>query len=464
MHGVSSRVQGCCARALVAALMAARLRTLAAAATAPVATVTEQLPVGAAFPVWAQLGIPHIDQEAALPLVRELGYDSQSIHLFHADVNTLGPAEILRNIPQGTGLPAKAALSRILDVVSQKTQPAWAASGPQEQGALEQLLVSAGLRQSDPQRADQERQRQRANLSQLIHEAGLGHFAGEILPEPEQLRIATSAAGVDQFPDFAPSPDRTPDGRALASHLLSLLKTGLAAVFAWRMTPAALISELGIALEIALEPSLAVRDAEVMAIKYSERVRKLLHTASLSESLPADPTSESFKASMAVFLKRDPALFAETRDSLGIQTVRPQQGAQRASQPAGNPQGSQSDACLRFATADAPECASGNRTCTYAHVCPYCAGAKCGNRPGYLSFHLGKLRTPLQLVRQRGAQHAPGRGSGPARSRSRSRSRSPARRRQPQWGRQAEPQVRPKEEEDDGPKAGRAAGRAAVRR
>ena len=288
-----------------------------------------------------------------------------------------------------------------------------------------------------------------------MQDAKLGNFAGGLLPGADQLRAATAAASIGQFPAFEGIASGG-ESRAFAVGLLSILKTGIAALLSWRVTPAALLSELGLALEIALEPSLSVKDAETMAIKYTERVRRLLHDASLTVPLDIEADPEGFHAAMAVYMRRDPALFAETRDGLGIQTVRPQ----LARTPASTPTGSSTAVCLRYATSATSECANPGKVCAYSHTCPFCQGAKCGNRAGYLSFHLEGLRSPLQLVARKAAQQqeraARGdwhhqqqpqqRPRGQRARRSRSRTRSPARRRQLQAA-PAEPRVRMKEEE-----------------
>ena len=224
------------------------------------------------------------------------------------------------------------------------------------------------------------------------------------------------------------------------------------------MTPAALISEIGLALDVALEPSLAPHDADTMAVKYTERVRHLLHQASLNH--PHDTENEeAFKASMGVFLRWDSALFQENRDALGIQIIRPQQHGRPVPQPGAKSAPAQlggSSVCLRFATTEAPECASGGRACAYSHVCPFCAGSQCNNRSGYLQYHLGRLRTPLQLVSKKAAQQLERPPRFAKQGRSRSRSRSTLRRRQ--WGHQRNgPQgVRPKEEDAEGAGRGQA--------
>ena len=433
-------------------MAAARLQSLATApvrAAAPRPRPDSPQLAGSAGEVWGKLDISQEDQEAALPVVRSLGYTAQQIGNFHNDVLTLGPAEVLASVPPTAGVPAKAALRRILDVVVQSGQSSRVGHSQGEtQPALEQLLVSAGLRQSDPQQAEHERVRQRTSLAQLIREAGVGDFAAAVLPEQDQLRRATTAALTGQFPSFEDCQVPASSDRALAMGLQRLLKSGVAALLAWQVSPAALLSELGLALEVALEPSLTTTDAATMAVKYTERVRQLLHDASLSEAHSVEDDPAAYKAALGVFLRRDPALFAETRDSLGIQTVRPkQQGGSGASIGTAFAPAAQQGVCLRFATSETPECANSGKACAYSHVCPFCIGDKCNNRPGYLHYHVCRLRTPLQLVAKKAAQQLERQPRADRQRRSRSRSRSAVRRRPQRAGPQAEPRWRAKEEE-----------------
>ena len=84
------------------------------------------------------------------------------------------------------------------------------------------------------------------------------------------------------------------------------------------MSPAALFSELAIVLDVASESPLVTADAEKAALTYTHKCRKLLPEASLNKPLKPETDQKDFDDGMAVFLRRDPALYSETRETLGI--------------------------------------------------------------------------------------------------------------------------------------------------
>ena len=187
------------------------------------------------------------------------------------------------------------------------------------------------------------------------------------------------------------------------------------------------MSEMGLALSTALDEHLAPRDAERVAVRYSLDARKLLEDfASTNPIKPGQSGEESFDSAMALFGRRDQTLFLGARDALGVQNRaqtggtsgrRGPEAAGAAGAAGGAASGKKESACLRHASSSC----NASKACQHSHICPFCAGAECGSRPGYMKFHLGKLRHPLALV--------------PAGQRGRSRSRSRSRGRGRSWGR-----------------------------
>ena len=166
-------------------------------------------------------------------------------------------------------------------------------------------------------------------------------------------------------------------------------------------TPAALFSEIGIALEIALDPKLAPSDAERAAITYTSRVRKLLYDASLNTPLDLASDQAGFEASMNVFLQRDSAIYTELKQDLGIKTSPnevPNGHAPRKGQPARKEGGR---FCLRYGAQVGLCKATEAIPCGREHACPFCDGQTCQHKEGYLERHLGNLAVPLSIQPKR---------------------------------------------------------------
>ena len=92
--------------------------------------------------------------------------------------------------------------------------------------------------------------------------------------------------------------------RSYAKGLLSLLRSGVAAMLQHRMSPAALFSELAIALDMVVDSQLPPAHAERVALAYTHKRRRLLCEASLNKPLKQGDEA-SFEDAMAIFLRKD---------------------------------------------------------------------------------------------------------------------------------------------------------------
>ena len=337
------------------------------------------------------------------------------------DVHALGLQKYLGSLPKSLQVRSIAATQRFLQRLTG------------EEGT-EPTQPSAGTGASaDPQMQEQERIRTKVTVGQLAKALEMGTFAPLLLPQDkESLNKVMVAAQIGHYP----CPENPPkgDSRLLARGLLDLLRSGVASLLTKRVTPAALLSEMGIALELALEERIPAGDAERVALAYSHKVRKLLHESSLNEPLNPGTDPINYAASMSVFLRRDPALSAEARDELGVaftQTgglgsrVRPHTSLEIS---ASNPE---HGFCLRYAAGEHLCPGPKGKVCKFKHSCPYCDGRMCQHKAGYLAKHLGGLQKPLEIKEKQWTEW-PKRNSGgwnrrPSPARSPRRSRSPHR-------------------------------------
>ena len=281
------------------------------------------------------------------------------------------------------------------------------------------LLLKTALRvagMSDPVAEEAERLKHKQTVGELAQRLELGMFAPSLLPDADLLKRVSSAAQVGHFPQPERKQLLDHEGpRAFAKQLWQLLRSGIALLLMQRMSPAALFSELGLALQIACETPGDDKQAEKLAVLYSIKIRELLHGSSLNVPLNADVDTKSFEEAMQVFLRRDPGVFSEAKDSMSHEeSFKAPTVPQARKQPLG-------DHCLRHAVKSNFCNGYGRRTCGFSHTCPFCQGKLCQNKPGYLARHLAALRVPMELVVKDDSRSHKARSRTPRR-RSRSRS------------------------------------------
>ena len=234
------------------------------------------------------------------------------------------------------------------------------------------------------------------------------------------MKKATVAAELGHFID----PDRCKplsSDRLLAAGLLHILRSGMAAVMQHRMSPAALLSEVGIALSIAADPQLAARDADRVALEYTHRARKLLYDSSLNVPLRPSEDPGNFMEAMKLFLRKDTGLYTESKEAVASCAGKGGKGPGASVQPASKTP----IHCVRYAVGTSS--VNCNRSdCVYSHECPFCDGKYCNHKAGYLQKHLSSLKTPMLITSK--ISHGNTQNWSSARgSRHRSRSRSPRR-------------------------------------
>ena len=262
-----------------------------------------------------------------MALVKEsfiaMGYpanDDSPIREIYTDVDALGLSRFTQRLPAALGIRQVAALERFLKNLGLEEVAAITPGDDRatDSPAVRQALRAAGVN-VDAKAAEEERIRHRATVGKLANDLQLGMFAPLLLPDKELLTKATAAAQIGHFPDFGNLYDEKHD-RPFAKGLLNILQSGVAGLLQHRLTPAALLSELAVVLELALEPRLRQVDAEKVAINYAMRGRKLLHEASLNvHMVPSDP--QSYQNAMNLFLRRDMGLYAETKEALGVEPL-----------------------------------------------------------------------------------------------------------------------------------------------
>ena len=359
------------------------------------------------------------DLELVRSTLVKLGYDmsQEDVNPVLLDIQALGTDEFFSGLPGDTTLRAKAAFKRFLNMSSPFT------SQEASQSADSDLLLKTALRvagMSDPVAEEAERLKHKQTVGELAQRLELGMFAPSLLPDADLLRKVSSAAQVGHFPQ----PDRKQlldhEGpRAFAKQLWQILRSGIALLLMQRMSPAALFSELGLALQIASETPGDDKQAEKLAVLYSIKIRELLHGSSLNVPLNPDVDTKPFEEAMQVFLRRDPGVFSEAKDSVCLE----EGGAKAPSAPQAR-KPSLTDHCLRHAVKPNFCSGYGRKTCGFNHTCPFCQGKICQNKPGYLARHLASLRVPMEMVvREEGRSHKARSRSPRRRSRSRSRRR-----------------------------------------
>ena len=400
---------------------AERLATLAAGTACPPApnvAVAQTVGVGGNT-LSSFFGELDPDLELARSTLVKLGYDmsQEDVNPVLLDIQALGTDEFFSGLPGDTTLRAKAAFKRFLNMSSPFT------SQETSQSTDSDLLLKTALRvagMSDPVAEEAERLKHKQTVGELAQRLELGVFAPSLLPDADLLRKVSSAAQVGHFPQ----PDRKQlldhEGpRAFAKQLWQILRSGIALLLMQRMSPAALFSELGLALQIASETPGDDQQAEKLAVLYSIKIRELLHGSSLNVPLNPDVDTKPFEEATQVFLHRDPGVFSEAKDSVCLE----EGGAKAPSAPQAR-KPSLTDHCLRHAVKPNFCSGYGRKTCGFNHTCPFCQGKICQNKPGYLARHLASLRVPMEMVvREEGRSHKARSRSPRRRSRSRSRRR-----------------------------------------
>jgi len=393
--------------------------------------------------------LPTGDSTLVQEVLGLVGYTEQEgLKDVAADIESLGVDGFLASLPKELGVRQKAAAARFAKHMGTST-----GLGPEQHTVttdshlLRQVLRVVGG-PTDPQAEEQERLNTKATVGRLAEELQLGTFAPLLLPGKDVLTKVTTAAQLGHFPEPDQALLAEKHCRPFAQGLLTLLQSGVAALMQHRLTPAALLSELGLALELALEPRLAAEDAQRVALTYTFKVRKLLHDASLNTQLEPEKNPAAFAAAMQVFLRRDSGLYSDTKESLGVTLVPVRQVQDQGGRAVTKAASAKGDGindsaksklfCVRFGVRQGLCSCPASKPCPYEHSCPFCKGAACQNQAGYIAKHLGSLKKPLVIV-DKSSEGGAGKASRRSRSRRqgshkggrerRSRSRSASRRR-----------------------------------
>ena len=305
------------------------------------------------------------------------------------DLAELGEESFKESLPERTNIRKKTAFSCFLRALA----------GDQGKAPLPKDLQNLKQAQlvDEPWLEEQKRLRHKATVRELASKLDIGVFTPLLLPGQELLAKATTAAQLGHF--LPPSEESKQDSdRSYAKGLLSLLRSGVAAMLQHRMSPAALFSELAIALDMVVDSQLPPADAERVALAYTHKCRRLLYEASLNKPLKQGDEA-SFEDAMAIFLRKDPALHSEVRESLGVSFAVPSEQSQPA--PASEKDRRSTDKCFcpRYALGGNQCPNQDKKTCAYLHSCPFCGGKQCGNSPGYLHKHLAGLRVEAVLAK-----------------------------------------------------------------
>lgn len=342
--------------------------------------------------------VPPSDNEVVVAAFLELGYDmmTNSYEQILQDIRTLGPSTWLKGLPTSLGLRGLCAVHRFVKLLDVEEAPSLKEALPSTSeastGVMQSMLKVLGV--SDPHAEEQERLKHKATAGDLARRLNLGVFAPTLLQDKPLLDKATLVAQLGHFLQPEAEPSEVKSERFFVKALDDLLRSGVAGLLQHRITPAALLSELHVALGIALDDKLKPPDAQRAAIAYTHRVRKLLYDASLNVPLKPQAAPHQFQQAMEVFLKRDPSLYMEAKEGLTISSPAARQA------PAGIAVKSESNepkACLRYAVSGTLCGSTDAKPCGFSHKCPFCNGSKCQHTAGYLHTHLANLRAPLVL-------------------------------------------------------------------
>jgi hypothetical protein len=187
------------------------------------------------------------------------------------------------------------------------------------------------------------------------------------------------------------------------------------------------LSELYQVASLGTDPAFKGTDGLKLGMKYSLEMREKLFSQGRSQPMSSDP--QVFAEEL---LRMEKVWHSLSSDVLG-QALRSEDVPQRPKAQASHPEAGNSNTepspvsdvrCLMHALKFC-----GQKSCKRLHTCSFCDGAECNSQPGYLPWHLGRLKQPRSIVatrpdNQQGRNSAAGAGGkGRARSRSRSRSR-----------------------------------------
>jgi hypothetical protein len=340
---------------------------------------------------WYQESDP--DFELVHQVLQTLGYEDSATSLqpFLLDVEALGAQEFLQKLPDAVPLRGKAAFTRFLSHLALHSSSGKASAPSESDILLRAALKVAGM--TDPMAEEADRLQHKQTVGDLARRLQLGTFNPLLLPDSDTLKRVSSAAQVGHFPSSDQKALVEQKGpRAFAKGLLHVLQTGVAALLMQRLTPAALISELSIALEAAIEAPGDDKEAEKAALLYTHKARQLLHDASLNSPLKPDEDPATYHDAMRLFLRRDAGLWSETKEALQIS------GKGSSVSNTGSSHDGMAH-CFRHAISH-NLCGGkdGKRSCQYDHNCPFCFGKQCQNKAGYLQRHLSDLKTPMSIV------------------------------------------------------------------
>ena len=229
-----------------------RLRDVAAGSTAvenPTSSQRLDTKIADLFPNSCE------EQVLVTDVLLDMGYVllEGSLAEVEKDLAELGEESFKESLPERTNIRKKTAFSRFLRALA----------GDQGKAPLPKDLQNLKQAQlvDEPWLEEQKRLRHKATVGEVASKLDIGVFTPLLLPGQELLAKATTAAQLGHF--LPPSEESKQDSdRSYAKGLLSLLRSGVAAMLQHRMSPAALFSELAIALDMVVDSQLPPADAE----------------------------------------------------------------------------------------------------------------------------------------------------------------------------------------------------------
>ena len=222
----------------------------------------------------------------------------------------------------------------------------------------------------------------------LIDAAEYGQPGDDWWPNKFIMDRITAAA---QYGYWAP-PEVNPDESVSPFRFLrALLPVLHAEIWQWRSSPASALNQIGLCLDVVCKAKCSQSEAEKNTIEYLKEVRTRLFKFSRRATFQT-PDEPGFAQLQNGFLTLDLGVL-QTIGMSGTPLGTAVNNAAGSGGPLTTP-GSDQDLCLWNGIASCR-----NKKCQLAHgPCPFCHGARCQNKPGYISFHLAELKKPRKIV------------------------------------------------------------------
>ena len=260
------------------------------------------------------------------------------------------------------------------------------------------------------------------NLRELIDRAGIGEPSPEAVPSDEVIKKLAAAArlGLSTPPDLLQGLKSPGVGtKAFAQWLRAFVLRAVGELLLWRATPMGVLSELFQVAALAGEDTFAGEEGFKVGVLYSASLRE--KTYSRTRASPLANTPGEFPRDLSELetqwrVRSEDVVTAARRALASGDPICLEEFAKKTS---GVTYGSKRRCCLWYGLRKCTQ-----KSCKREHECPFCGGAECGSKEGYVEAHLSKLKNPRSIVF---ASDLSGRGAGRPWARSRSPRRSPRR-------------------------------------